>query len=432
MDVIKEKIRKMYDSGALHITLGTFATKFVAFFGSIVVVRLMSKYDYGLMSYVENIYSYAFILAGLGLSNGILRYLVISEKNKEKQQFYNYIIKRSMVIDVLIAILLCVASVFVSFPNNYAGARLLIPVIALLLPFQDLLNEELYTIRAFFKNKLYAYLAFGSSALLIVGRIVGAQIKGVDGVLWSRVIINAIFALALLLFVVRGLFSREKVEPLSKENKKAVNSYSFQYMITNGFWAIFMLNDTFMLGLLLNDPTVLADYKVAYVLPGNISIFATAIGVFIGPYFTKNEKNLEWVRRNYKKVFLLSAGIVAAVAVGIAALANPLIRLMYGEEYLNTIGLMRVLLIGAAINAGFRYTTANLLAAMGHIKYNMIASGAGIIAQVLLDYFLIPRIGVMAVAVSNCFVYLGMSIFLVAVFYRKYFRLTVAEVNAEK
>ena len=51
---LRQKICKLYNTGALHITIGTFATKFVAFFGSIVVVRLLSKQDYGLMSYVEN------------------------------------------------------------------------------------------------------------------------------------------------------------------------------------------------------------------------------------------------------------------------------------------------------------------------------------------------------------------------------------------
>ncbi len=422
MKRMMRNIKKMYSSGALHVTLGTFVTKFVAFFGSIVVVRLLSKTDYGLMSYAENIYSYAFIFAGLGLSNSILRYLVITGDPQEKKQYYQYIVKSSIVIDVIIAIIICLIAIFIKIPDNYAEARYLIPVVALLLPFQDLLNEGLFSIRSFFKNKLYAYLAFCSSSLLIVGRIIGAITGGVNGVLWSRVIINATFAIVLIVFVVHGLFPKSKVSPLPKEKRKVVNSYSVQYMITNGFWAIFMLNDTFLMGILLNDPSGLADYKVAYVLPGNISIFATAIGVYIGPYFTKNENNLEWIRRNYKKVFLLSLGLVAVVAGIIAILAVPLVKIMYGEQYLNTVGLMRVLLVAAVLNSGVRYTTANLLAAMGQVKYNMIISGVGIIMQVVLDIFLIPHMGVMAVAISNCLVFIVMSIFLIVVFYRKYYR----------
>ena len=418
--IIKNKLEKMYDTGA--ITAGTFATKFVAFFGSIVVVRLLDKSDYGVMCYVENIYSYAFIFAGLGLSNGILRYLVIAEDDKEKKSYYDYIIKRSILIDLTIAVIIFSIAIIIEIPGNYSEARFLIPVIAILLPFQDLLNEVLYTIRSFFKNKIYAYLAFGSSSILIIGRIVGAVLCGVSGVLWSRVIINAIFALLIFAYVGKRFFSDYQSVPLSDDKRKTVNAYSFQYMITNGFWAIFMLNDTFLLGIMLNDPSILADYKVAYVLPGNISIFATAIGVFAGPYFTKNENNLKWIREKYKKVFLISSVIVGGVAITIGFFAGPLIKLMYGEQYLNVVNLMRVLLLAAFLNSSLRYTTANLLAAMGEIKYNMIISGIGIAIQILFDIIFIPIWGVMAVAISNCIVYGTMAIVLFGVFYNKYYR----------
>ncbi len=418
---LKNKIKDLYNKGALHITVGTFVTKFVAFFGSIVVVRLLSKTDYGLMSYVENIYSYALIFAGLGLSNGILRFLVIVEDEQDKKSIFNYIIKRGGIINIFIALLMCILSVIIKFPESYSEAKFLIPVVALLLPFQDLLNEGLYTIRSFFKNKLYAYLAFASSVVLIGGRIVGAVINGVNGVLWSRVIINFLFAILIFLFARSWLFSKGPALSLPREKKREINIYSLQYMITNGFWAIFMLNDTFLLGLLLNDPVGLADYKVAYVLPGNISIFAAAIAIFVGPYFAKNEKNYEWVRRNYKKVCIVSAGIMGTAVILIAAFSRPLIELMFGEQYLNIIPLMRVLLLAAFFNSGLRFTTANLLASMGEVKYNMIISGIGIAIQTILDFMLIPHFGVMAVAVSNCFIYFFMAIALFFVFFKKYY-----------
>ena len=116
--IFENKIKKLYNKGALHITIGTFVTKFVAFFGSIVVVRLLSKSDYGMMSYVENIYSYALIFAGFGLSNGILRYLVISEEKEKKKSIFNYIIKRSMIINVAIGAILCILITILKISDN--------------------------------------------------------------------------------------------------------------------------------------------------------------------------------------------------------------------------------------------------------------------------------------------------------------------------
>ena len=94
---------------------------------------------------------------------------------------------------------------------------------------------------------------------------------------------------------------------------------------------------------------------------------------------------------------------------------------MYGEQYLNVVGLMRILLVAAFFNSGLRFTTANILASMGEIKYNMIVSGVGIVVQVILDFLLIPHLGVMAVAISNCFVFFLMAVTLFSIFYKKYF-----------
>lgn len=426
--IIKKRIllgiTSLYSAGALHVIIGSFASKFVVFFGSIFVVRLLSKEDYGVLKYVENIYSYALLAAGLGLANAILRYLVISEDVSEKKGHYTYITRKSFIIDIIIALFLCAYSFSVEFPDKYASARYLIPILALLLPAQDLLAEELYTARAFFKNKLYAYASFITSTLLIFGRIVGAHVGGVSGVLWSRTLLNMVFALIGSIVVWKTFFSGNINKPLAltQERKKEVNAYAFQYMITNGFWALFMLNDTQLLGRLLNDPSVLADYGVAYVFPGNVSIFATAIGIFVAPYFTKNEKNTEWVRRNYKRVYMVSMMVVGVVVSMIALIARPLILWVYGEQYLNVVGLMRVLLIAAFINSGLRFTTANLLAAMGQIKYNMIISGFGIVTQLILDFLLIPKWGGMGVAISNCAVYLAMAVSLFIIFYRKYYK----------
>lgn len=428
---IKGKISKLYSTGALHITVGSFATKFVAFFGSIVVIKLMSKEEYGLMGYVENIYSYAFLLASMGLSFAILRYLVITEDSREKKQYFSYIITRSITINVIVATIMCLVALVFIFPENYARAKYLVPVVALLLPFQDLVNEDLYTIRAFFKNKLYAYAAFITSSLLIIGRIVGAVIAGVDGVLWSRVLLNSLFAVLGIFYISKHYFIKEKVPPLPKPKRLIVNTYSIQYMITNGFWALFMLNDIFLIGTMLNNPAVLADYKVAYVFPGNISIFAAAIGIFVAPYFTKNENNKPWIRKYFKKVFIISSVVVGTVALIIAVFASPLIRLIYGEQYLNTLGLMRVLLVAAFLNSGVRFTIANLLASMGEIRYNMIVSVSGILIQVVLDIILIPTYGVMAVAISNCFVFGAMAIVLFFVFYYKFYRNDSSKLNPE-
>lgn len=425
--LIKQKLFRLYSTGALHITMGTFLTKFVAFFGSIFVVRLMSKEDYGLLSYIENIYSYAMLFAGLGLSNALLRYLIVADEYKKKS-YFNYIILNSFIRNVIILVVMIIGSIVINFPDKYQGAKIWIPVIAFLLPFQDLVNDDLFTLRAFFKNKLYAYFSFALSTSLVVGRILGVVVGGVGGVIWSRILINFLCGTIAYYFIKKRMFVSEIAAPLLITERRMVNSYSFQYMITNGFWALFMLNDTFLLGHLLNDPVALADYKVAYVLPGNISIIANAIGIFVAPYFTKNEKDELWVRRNYKKVFAANATVVGIVTLLIIVFGKYLVLIMYGEQYLNIVPLMQILCVAAFVNSGLRYTTANLLSAMGEVKANMYISFGGILLQTIADFLFIPKFGAISVAGVNCIVYFMMALSLNIVFYRKFLRRNRKEV----
>ena len=77
--LLRQKIESMKQNGAFHIVLGSFMTKFVSFFGSIFIVRLLSKTDYGILSYYENFVSYFIVLAGFGLDAALLRYMVLSD-----------------------------------------------------------------------------------------------------------------------------------------------------------------------------------------------------------------------------------------------------------------------------------------------------------------------------------------------------------------
>ena len=418
--IIRNKLKQLYTSGGIHVTIGSFVTKFVAFFGSIFVVRLLSKEDYGLLSYVENIYGYALVIAGLGLSYSILRYVIVAEENK-KGSVFKYVVKNSIIINLIISAIIVLANFFAPYPESVKNVIYFVPIIALLVPCQDLFNDGLFTLRATFRNKEYAYWSTAVASILIIGRIVGAIVGNVSGVLWSRVIINTIASIALLLFC-KNVIRLQSTNQLTQNEKREIKSYAFQYMITNGLWAVFMLNDLFILGNMISDATVIADYKVAYVLPSNLIIFANAIGIYVGPYFTKNENDLSWVRRNFKKVYMVTFAVVFSVALIIWILANPLIVLLYGESYLNVVPLMRVLLIAAVLNAGLRYTTANSLAAMGQVKYNMVISAIGMALQIILDIVLIRGYKAMGVAISSCIVYAFMSLSLLLVFYKKYYR----------
>lgn len=309
---------------------------------------------------------------------------------------------------------------FYRHPIDFSVAGSLIPVLILALPFQDLVNTTQMNERAMLNNKRFATVSVVSAFVLVMARIIGAYAGDLPGVVAGIVAANVIVGVFLVFSGYRRYFKGVKAVSLTKFEKRQANTYSFQYMITNGLWAVFMLMDVFLLGRLLGDPTVVAEYKTAYTFAAAISIVGSAIAIFVTPYFIKNENNLPWVRKNYIKNIGAATVLVGLLVLVIFIFAKPVVLLAFGERYVNVVFLMRILLISSFINNAFRASTANLLAAMGQVKYNMIISAIGLGLQISINLILIPGYGAEGAAYTGIVVYAIMSVMLFGVFNRKY------------
>ena len=415
----RQYIKSLTEKGALHILIGNFATKFVSFFGSVFLSRLITKTDMGILSYIENLYGYAFVFVGIGMANSLLRFVVLADSPEKKYAYVQYARKRGLIADLIICAVMVIANVFYPHKSSYEVARVLLPIMVLALPFQDMLNQAQLNERAMFANKRFAFFSVGSAAAVVIARIIGAVTGELTGVVIAVLAINVILGLGLQIVSQKTYFRGVRAERLTGEEKHEAAVYSVQYMITNGLWSFFMLMNIYLLGRLLDDPTVVADYKIAYAFPVNISIFSSAIGIFIAPYFVKNEQNKDWVRKNYFRTMGAGFAILGPVCIVMALLARFLISL-YGEQYMNVVPLMRVLIIGCFVDAALRYPVTNIMAAMGQVRYNMIVAGSGFILQLILNIILIPRMGAYAIAVNSIIVHALMAAAIFAVFNKKY------------
>lgn len=426
---LKNSILQIFNSGGFHIILGNFLNKFVVFFGSICIVRLLSKSDYGVLSYIENLYNFAYICAGLGISNAIIRYVVLEDDIEGKKSVFDFMIKISICFNVMLVLVCFIINHIYPHNNNFPNACFLIYIMLLMLPVQYLNDNCLTLQRAMFDNKKFAYFNFFYATIVIIGKFVGALSGSLLTLIIIGILIQVLYFILIYVSNQKKYFSNINCKTINRKQKKEIIVYSLQYMITNGIWSLFMLMDIFLLGKLVNDPIIIADYKIAYAWPANISIVCSAIGMFIAPHFIKNENNLIWVRTNFIKAFLGNFLCVLTVAIIMYVAAKPLIFIYGGEDYYNVISLMRLILIGSVINNGCRYMIANCLAAMGKIKANMLVSFFGIIAQSLINILLIPKYGIYAPAYTSIIVYAGMAIVLFIIFNKRY---NIISVNNRK
>ena len=418
----KQSLKTLWEKGLVHIFAGSFLTKCISFFGSIVLVKALSKFEYGVLGYLENIYGYVWIFAGLGLSNAILRFCVLGESRDQKRAFFSYAVKTAFLCNIALVLIGSLFNTVYPHRTDYAPYAWLLFILLPSLPFQYLTDNVLGHERAMFDNRRYVLFSMILSISVIAGKVLFGHWFGIRGAVFSQAGTYLVLGLVFLASTCKKHYGSLRLSAGEGiVNRKEVNSYSVQYMITNGLWAIFMLNDVYLLGRFA-PAEVLAEYKVAYTIPGCVTLISTSIGIFVAPYFVKNENDRAWVRDNYKKAFLATAALVGAVCAAITVLAKYLVLWLYGEQYLPAVPVMRLLLIASFCNCGLRYTTANILAAMGQVKYNMAVSAVGTVLQILINLWMIPRYSSYGVAITSCIVYSFMAVSLFIVFYQKYYR----------
>ena len=422
-EIIIQRIISLKKNGAFHIVVGSFLTKFVSFFGSIFIVRFLSKADYGILGYYENFMGYFIVLVGHGLDTATLRYIVLEEDMPGKKGCYLHALKNGSLWNAALLAVSLLVVFFYPHKAAFQGQFLTGALLMLCIPAVFLQRVSLFSLRGLYENRLYALIAFAAAAIQIVSRVVGAAAGGLHTTAGARLIAETVCGLACVAFMRKGRFSSVRSRELEKGTRHDMDVYSFQIMLTNGLWAIFMLNDVFLLGQFTGNEELVADYKIAYVIPANLSILVSAVGIFVAPYFTRydKEKNYAWIRSKLRLVLAVTTAVMGIVVLLCFIFAKPLILLLFGEQYLSAVPIMRMLLIASLFNNGVRSTIANILSAVGEQKRNLIVAGVGMAIQVTLDCLLIPRYGGMGVAFSSMFVYIFMSAALCVVVWNRYY-----------
>ena len=404
----------------MHVFAGAFLSKFAAFLGSIVLVRILSKADYGVLGYVENLYAYAYLLAGLGLNNALYRWMVTKERPEEKKGVFSYILRQGTIINVAIVLVFGVAAHFVPHAEEFSLAAWLLPLMLLALPFQFLVDGCSFSLRSLFENRSYAVLAIATAFLVISLKVICSMAGGLWGSVASVPLAYAAIASGALTFFFLRVFKGVGSSAVSIEERREMRGYSLQYMVTNGLWALFLQNDILLLGLFTQDAAVVADYKVAYIAPSALAILSSSVGMFVSPYFIRHERDRLWVWRSYKLTLMAVSVLMGGASLVLGVFAVPVIEVVYGAEYVSVAPLMGVLLLAGVLTNGIRYTTANLLAAMGRVKINMIVSFCGIGLQAVLDCMLIPPFGVYGPAFASLATYGLMAAAVVVAFVKLY------------
>lgn len=392
---------KLYHTGFFHIFGANVLNKILGFVNGVILVRILTKPEYGLFTYAWNIYSIAMLISGLGMDVAVLQ--LCCERIQDKDFCHRVIGQGARIggaFNILLGIIMLGIGIF--FPLAFEEARPLFYLLCLL-PLTQFIYALLCIILRYQKrNQEYSQLSLISTLVTVFmgisfawlfrekGLIVGYYAASIAGIAWGYMRFNT-----------RIDFNSEKLE---LKEYKSMLSIGVICVMTNGLSQMLYVLDIFILGIYLTDETILAGYKVATLIPFGLLFIPSSLMTYVFPYFANHRQDGRWCYRFYIKILGGFGAVNALLSLVLFVFAGLVIRLFFGDAYADVVPLFQLLVINYFFSATFRNLSGNVLAAQRKLKFNFYESLISGLLNIVLDVYFIQWWGAWGAAFTTLMV----------------------------
>ena len=369
--------RFVFHGDFINIFSASIINKFVTFASNIILVRILSKADYGVYSYAYNIIAFILIVAGLGIPSGLLQILSENFNNKEQiNKIYKYGSKVACNTNIILAGLVLLVALF--FPLKIAEAQKIIMSMMLFPFFMTLYSLQITYLRSFLMTKEYAISNNINTVLISIFTLLGAYYGNVYGIVIGRYIAYAISIISISKLFHIPFYSNK--DTIKSCHKKELLKISLISVANNGISELLYLLDIFIIGIVIADQEVIASYKVATTIPSALIFIPSVVVTYIYPYFAQNKDNTKWLKDKYKQLVFCMSLVNLIVIFPLLIFSKQIIQMFFGNNYQDAIPIFRILLINYFISGTFRIISGNILVTQRQLKFNFyVALFSGLI-----------------------------------------------------
>ena len=360
---------------------------------SMLTARFLGPSNFGLINYAASIVAFVSPIMYLGLTGVLVQEIVNRPESEGK-------ILGTAISLSFFSSLLCIGGViaFVNIANK--GERDTIIVCALysiLLIFQSL-EMIVYWFQAKLLSKYSSLVSL--IAYLIVSAYKIFLLAAKKSIYWFAVS-NALdyMIIAVCLLIVYRKLGGQKLR-FSFADAKRMLSKSRYYIVSNMMIAIFAQTDRIMLKLMIDDAAT-GYYSAAVTCAGMTGFIFSAIIDSFRPIIFDNKKTDErQYENNMCRLYSIIIYLSLLQSVVITVFSKLIIHILYGSAYDPSINALRLIVW---------YTTFSYLGSVRSIwilaedrqKYLWVINLSGAAANITLNYFLIPVMGIMGAALAS-------------------------------
>lgn len=414
-------LSRLAKNGFFHIFGSSTINQIVHFAYGILIVRVISKEEYGIFGYANNVYTMFMLLSGFGIVSAILQ-LASEHAGDERVAagLLQYGYRFGISVNVGLAILILLVAWLIPLPiegsNVLLGMMFLLPVPLII---KDL---QIVWLRVNLRNKDYGTVNTLNAVLVSVLTILGAWLLRSTGIIIAQYLVAAF--MLLFLWKHHRVPFLTRAEPLSQTDRRDLFGIAGISTLNNALSQLLSLLGTFMLGLVIADANSIAGYKVASVIPLALNFIPGSLMLYAYPYFARNKDNREWVISKYRLIMIYAGLGNLLIALFGILLAVPIIRILFGSQYLDAVVPFRVLMASYFFSGTFRTIAGNLLVTQRKLKVNLANGIIGGFISISFNALLIPVYGSIGAALA----YL-LTMIVTGIHYTAYFIVTIGRIG---
>lgn len=326
-----------------------FSLQGIGFIISIILARLLSPEEYGIIAIVMVFISLASVFVESGFSTALI------QKKEVDDTDLSSVLYLSLIISIFLYIIIFISAPFIAIFFNQPILRLVFRVLSINLVIGSV-NSIQNTIIA--KNMLFKKLFFSSFGAVTISGTIGV-IAAYNGFgVWALVlqqITNQLVTVVLLWFIVKWrpklIFSTTRI--------KALFSYGSKLLAAGLINVLYSDLRTLIIGRIYS-PSMLGYYNRGQQFPQLIVLNINgSIQSVMLPAFSAIQDNRKRLKEMIRRSIVVSSFLVFPMMIGMAVVAEPIVKLILTDKWLPAVPFLQIFCISFAL---IPINTANLQA----------------------------------------------------------------------
>lgn len=364
-------------------------TQFVQFILGIIIARLITPQEYGVLGIILVFINVAQVFIDSGLGSALIYRNNLD--NRDIQTTFSF----NIIVSIAICILLFIGSPFIEDFFKLEGLTSFLRIASLVLIFNSFVIVPTCILKI---KQNFKAISIANFASTLISGVLGVILAYVGYGVWALIIqllSRSILLMILITVQSRWLpdfsFSRKSFDGLWKYSANLLTSHSLTKFVEEGV--------SFIVGKALTPYSLgLFTRGLQFATLPN-GIIGSVLSTVMFPTLSSYKQDEALFYQTYRKTIIIQSILIPPIYIGLAIISEPLVFLLLGEKWMDVVPVLQIFCFGKSIFS-LANTTEHALCSLGYSNIALKQQMYKMLIKLVLILFAL-RWGFMAVVVAN-------------------------------